>query len=115
MLIIYQLRTSYIRENYAWHFPFFAFFGLKLMAELGYKPEMHECINCREKVAPGKNYFNLKNGGIVCASCLEKERQSQGISAAEILTVSDNCIKLMRFIMDNKLDTAKKLKLDKPS
>jgi DNA repair protein RecO (recombination protein O) len=85
---------------------FFAFFGLKLMAELGYKPEMHECINCREKVA-------LKNGGIVCASCLEKERQSQGISAAEILTVSDNCIKLMRFIMDNKLDTAKKLKLDK--
>jgi DNA repair protein RecO (recombination protein O) len=92
---------------------FFSFFAFKLLAELGYKPEMYECLNCREKIEPGKNYFNLKNGGIVCGSCLEKERQTQIISAQEILTISDNCIKLMRFIMDNRLDTAKKLKLDK--
>lgn len=92
---------------------FFIFLALKLMAELGYKPEMYECLSCRRKIEPGKNYFNLKNGGIVCGLCLEKERQQQGIEATELLTISDNCIKLMRFIMDNKLDTAKKLKLDK--
>lgn len=92
---------------------FFIFFALKLMAELGYKPEMHQCLNCHEKIKPGKNYFNLKNGGIICDNCLEKERQTQEISSNELLTISDNCIKLMRFIMDNRLDVAKKLKLDK--
>jgi len=92
---------------------FFAFFALKLMTELGYKPEMYECLNCRQKIKPGKNYFNLRNGGLVCGDCLEKERQTQGVEATELLTISDNCIKLMRFIMDNKLDIAKKLKLDK--
>jgi DNA repair protein RecO (recombination protein O) len=92
---------------------FFIFFALKLMAELGYKPEMYECLNCRQKVKPGKNYFNLKNGGIICEDCLNKERLSQSINPNEILTISDNCIKLMRFIIDNRLDMAKKLKLDK--
>lgn len=92
---------------------YFTFFALKLLTELGYKPEMYECLNCREAIKPGINYFNLRNGGLVCAACLEKERLSQDLNPAEILTISDNCIKLMRFIMDNKLDVAKKLKLDK--
>lgn len=92
---------------------FFIFFALKLMAELGYKPEMYQCLNCQEKIKPGKNYFNLKNGGIICENCLEKERREREIASNELLTISDNCIKLMRFIMDNRLDAAKKLKLDK--
>jgi len=92
---------------------FFIFFALKLMTELGYKPEMYNCLVCQEKIKPGKNYFNLKNGGIICEKCLEKERQEQEIASNELLTISDNCIKLMRFIMDNRLDAAKKLKLDK--
>jgi len=92
---------------------YFTFFALKLLSELGYKPEMYECLNCRKKIEPGKNYFNLKNGGLICGDCIEQERAAQGINQAELLTISDNCIKLMRFIMDNKLDVAKKLKLDK--
>ncbi len=92
---------------------YFTFFALKLMSELGYKPEMYECLNCRQKIKPGKNYFNLKNGGLVCGDCIEKEKAAQSLNSAELLTISDNCIKLMRFIMDNKLDIAKKLKLDK--
>lgn len=92
---------------------FFIFFVLKLLSELGYKPEMYNYLNCREKIMPGKNYFNLKNGGLICEKCLTKERLAQGIVQAELLLVSDNCIKLMRFIMDNKLDVAKRLKLDK--
>ncbi len=92
---------------------FFIFFALKLLAELGYKPEMYECLNCRNKIKPGKNHFNLRNGGVICENCLEKDRREQGINPAELLLISDNCIKLLRFIMDNKLDAARKLKLDK--
>jgi DNA repair protein RecO (recombination protein O) len=94
----------------------YVFFALKLLTELGYKPEMHECLSCRDKVKAGKNYFNLKNGGLVCPVCFDKDfsmYQKQGIRPAEILTISDNCIKLMRFMMDSKLEDAKKLRLDK--
>lgn len=94
----------------------YIFFALKLLAELGYNPEMYECLSCREKIVAGVNYFNLKNGGLICGNCFEKEfaaYKQQGIKPIEILTISDNCIKLMRFMIDNKLDVAKKLRLDK--
>lgn len=92
---------------------FFIFFALKLMTELGYKPEIYECLSCRDKIVPGKNYFNFKNGGLICETCFNKERLVQDVLVAEILTISVNCIKLMRFIMNNNLDMAKKLKIDK--
>ncbi len=92
---------------------YFTFFTFKFLGELGYLPEVQECLVCREKIKSGKNYFNLKNGGLVCEKCFEKEKLSQDYSTAEMLTISDNCIKLLRFILENKFDTAKKLKLDK--
>ncbi len=94
----------------------YVFFALKLLSELGYRPEMHECLSCRSQIKSGKNYFNLKNGGLVCENCFKKEfsiYEKEGIRPAEILTISDNCIKLMRFMTDNKLETASKLRLDK--
>lgn len=92
---------------------YFSFLAFKLLSELGYKPEMYECLDCRKKISPGKNYFNLKNGGLICGDCLERAKLMQAINPGELLTISDNCIKLMRFIMDNKLNSAQKVKLDK--
>lgn len=94
----------------------FIFFILKLLIELGYRPEIYECLSCRQPIRLGDNHFNLQNGGLICGACFAKEYAifyEQGASFPELLTISDNCIKLMRFIMDNKLDMAKKLKLDK--
>lgn len=94
----------------------YIFFALKLLAELGYRPELYECLSCRKKIKKGKNYFNLKNGGLICLDCFNKEYviyKNNGPKPAEILTISDNCIKLMRFILDNRLDVAYKLKLEK--
>lgn len=94
----------------------YVFFALKLLAELGYKPEMHDCLSCRGQIKSGKNYFNLKNGGLICEDCFKEEfalYEKQGIRPAEVLTISDNCIRLMRFMTDNKLETASKLRLDK--
>lgn len=94
----------------------YVFFALKLLAELGYRPEMHECLSCRSRARSGKNYFNLKNGGLVCEKCFKEEfalYEKQGIRPTEILTISDNCIKLMRFMTGNKLETAQKLRMDK--
>lgn len=89
-----------------------AFFTVKFLAELGYKPEMYKCLECQEAVSPGNNYFNLLNGGLVCGGCFEKDRLATGIPKVELLTITDNCIKLMRFMVDNRFQSAEKLKID---
>lgn len=89
-----------------------AFFTIKLLAELGYKPEMHHCLECSKAIVPGKNHFNLASGGLVCEECFEKGRLSGSAPRTELLTITDNCIKLMRFMADNRFKAAEKLKID---
>ena len=92
---------------------FFAFFALKLLSELGYKPEMYKCLNCRNKIAAGKNYFNLRNGGLICENCYNKQRFNDEQSHNELLIISDNCVKIIRFIIDENIDKTVRLKIDK--
>lgn len=42
-------------------------FEIKLMAELGYQPELHVCLNCREPVQ--ENLFFTEQGGVLCQRC----------------------------------------------
>ncbi len=89
----------------------FAFFAFQLLAIIGYRPQTGNCLECHLPAKPGKNYFDLKSGGLVCADCFIKSpRLNQ-----EFLTVSDNCVKLLRLILDNKLAVSKKIKIDKKS
>lgn len=90
-----------------------AFFTIKFLTELGYKPEMHQCLDCAQAITPGKNYFNLLSGGLVCEGCFIKNRSVQGVSQNQLLTITDNCIKLMRFMADNRFKSAEKLRIDK--
>jgi DNA repair protein RecO (recombination protein O) len=90
-----------------------AWFIFKFMTELGYKPEMQHCLNCHQKIVPGKNYFNLNGGGLICGACFEKEQREKKIVTNSLFIISDNCIKLMRFIVSNNIEIAKRLKLDK--
>lgn len=89
------------------------FFALKLMTELGYQPEMHQCLDCHQKIAPGQNYFNLKNGGLVDIDCYEKGRISGAYLTSELLSISDNCVKLIRFIIKSDFNSVSKIKIDK--
>lgn len=90
-----------------------AFFTLKLLTELGYKPEMYKCVSCSQAIKSGQNYFNLANGGMICSSCLENDRQSGNLVINNILTISDYCVKIIRFIIDKQFDQAEKLRIDK--
>jgi DNA repair protein RecO (recombination protein O) len=89
---------------------FFSFFIFKFMAAMGYRPATSDCLSCGRKITPGKNYFNLKNGGLICADCFSTRVPGED---NELLTISDNCVKLLRFMLDNNLDLSQKLKVDK--
>lgn len=91
----------------------FSFFALKFLSELGYQPEMFKCLICGERIKPGKNYFNLISGGIMCYSCFTKESVKIDSGELKVLTISDNCVKIIRYIISNDLYSWEKLKVDK--
>lgn len=93
----------------------FAFFAFKLLAELGYQPELFHCLGCGKEVKAGANHFNFKNGGIIEELCLDRKEFLELRYNGVILPISDNCIKLLRFIIDNKFISVGKLRVDKKS
>ncbi|MEI7451995.1 MAG: DNA repair protein RecO [Candidatus Falkowbacteria bacterium] len=73
---------------------FAGYFDLKLLALLGYRPELNNCLVCNQKIVSGKNHFVFSRGGLICDKCFIEVR------AASLSTlVSDNCLKLMRQVL----------------
>lgn len=91
----------------------FSFFAFKLLAELGYQPELYHCLGCGKEIKSGQNHFNFKNGGIIEEACLDKKEFLELRYNGGILPITDNCVKLLRFITDNKFVSAGKLRVDK--
>ena len=84
------------------------FFILKLMVSLGYKPELYNCLVCNSKIEPNGNSFNISRGGLVCLKCNRPNN-------TQALTISDNCIKVLRLAADDNHNFEKlaKLKINK--
>jgi len=56
-------------------------FELKLMARLGYGPELESCVSCGGDVGGGGRGFSVSQGGVLCGGCLAAEG-GVGLSAA---------------------------------
>jgi DNA repair protein RecO (recombination protein O) len=87
---------------------FYAWFVWKFLAELGYGPQLYQCLQCGRELKPG-NYFNLLNGGVLCRGCWEGEKRLSSPVRNELIPISDNVIKIMRFLINNDLAAAAKL------
>lgn len=74
------------------------YFVLQLLVILGYKPELHYCLDCHEKMSPSSNYFNLRQGGLVCGTCYKISQNKYWPN--EVLPISDDCIKLLRMFSE---------------
>lgn len=40
-----------------------------LLAALGYRPELYECVHCHEQVEAVPNAYSPVQGGVLCANC----------------------------------------------
>ena len=67
-------------------------FALKLLGLLGYHPEFHRCLSCRQSIISGKSLWHAIKGGVVCQSCVVHNPDSW-FQAREI---QDDTIKLLR-------------------
>lgn len=45
------------------------FFTVKLLAAMGYRPELSACVVCRREIGTESGHFNFADGGVMCAKC----------------------------------------------
>lgn len=70
-------------------------FALKLMAIIGYRPELNRCLGCKNNIEAGKYRWHSLKGGVVCMHCCERD-QEQWFAARGM---SDDALKLIRFAL----------------
>jgi DNA repair protein RecO (recombination protein O) len=58
---------------------FIRYFEVHLLASLGYKPGLNQCINCSQKVT-GDFYFSMDEGGLLCSACRKESNNDVAIS-----------------------------------
>jgi len=83
---------------------FFHSFVLKLLAHLGYRPELRDCAVCKKRIVPNNNKFDVSKGGVVCGAC---DRRGAA------LTITDNCVKILRIILKSDFNGLLKIKTDR--
>jgi len=83
--------------------PLIQAFQLKIVEAAGFKPELYDCIHCKTKLSAGNNFWDMAESGVLCSNCNMETGHGQEIS--------DQIIKLFRFINNNDFATISKLKI----
>ena len=79
-------------------------FELHLLHEVGYRPQLQQCVACRRPLAPVTNYFSPTSGGVLCPDC----RQTQPFT----YPLSVNALKVLRLLQGSDYDTVVGLRTD---
>jgi len=78
-------------------------FELKIIEAAGFKPELHYCLHCKEKIRVGQNFWDNIEGGVICGKCQRKTYHGREIT--------DETVKLFRFLEEENFDKISRLKL----
>lgn len=90
-------------------------FYFRTLAILGYALSLDRCLACRQLIVAGNlNRLDLIRGGLICPHC-QSENANYNFSQfnQSVFTISDNCIKLWRYLDDPNNLSLKNLKFNK--
>jgi DNA repair protein RecO (recombination protein O) len=76
-------------------------YELHLLEMVGFRPELEFCLGDNKSIQPENQYFDALAGGVLCPNC--------GIGRRNILPVSVDALKLMRFLQRNDYSAIKNL------
>lgn len=76
-------------------------FSLKLLALLGYRPELHRCLACKDDIRSGAYRWHAPKGGVVCDDCVGQD-QEQWFAARRM---EDDTMKIMRFALSETFES----------
>jgi len=81
-------------------------FELHLLNEIGYRPQLQQCVSCQIPLKPTTNPFCHSAGGMLCPSCSRSQSLTYPISV--------NALKVLRVLQSNNYTTANRLKINPP-
>ncbi len=79
------------------------FFELHLLNDVGYRPQLLNCVSCHSPLKPVVNAFAPGAGGVLCPDC------SQSHLAYPL---SVNALKVLRFFQNNDYETSSRLRMN---
>jgi DNA repair protein RecO (recombination protein O) len=79
---------------------------IKLLALLGYQPEIQRCVMCHKGILLTKNIFDFIKGGLVCEDC------KKICLIEDYIRVSDAIIKLLQLTKEKPLEYFVNLKVE---
>jgi DNA repair protein RecO (recombination protein O) len=79
------------------------YFELHLLNQVGYRPQLQQCVTCHQPLEPTTNSFSASAGGMLCPDC----RHSQPLAHP----VAVNTLKVLRLLQNSDYITTSRLKL----
>ena len=79
-------------------------FELHLLNEVGYRPQLQQCVACRQLLKPVTNSFCSSAGGMLCPNCRQCQPLTQPLSV--------NALKVLRLLQRSDYRTVSRLKIN---
>jgi len=80
------------------------YFELRLLNEVGYRPQLQQCVACRSTLKDTTNSFCPSAGGMLCPSCSQSQPLTYPLSA--------EAQKALRLLQNNDYNTVSRLKIN---
>lgn len=82
------------------------FFELRLLQVSGLKPELYQCVECRQSLKPGGHRFSPNLGGALCPDCHP--------DSGQVLPLSLRALKVLRLLDRSRTTEIPSFKLGEP-
>jgi DNA repair protein RecO (recombination protein O) len=83
------------------------FYEVRLLALVGYRPQLFHCLACQGEVKPGMTpFFSPAQGGLLCPRCGEGQKEAREISMP--------ALKVLRFLQTNRYELCQRLRVGRP-
>ncbi len=80
------------------------YFELHLLDNVGYQPQLRECLSCHRELKPTTNSFSASAGGMLCPDCTQNQPTPYPLSV--------NAQKVLRLIQSSDYSTVIRLKIN---
>ncbi|MDO8260035.1 MAG: DNA repair protein RecO, partial [Candidatus Magasanikbacteria bacterium] len=79
-------------------------FQIKLLTQVGYLPQLYNCVSCERKLIEEKTFLSPNSGGLVDDAC------NQSILLSKVVAPDE--VKVLRFLNNESFSFVERLKLD---
>lgn len=87
------------------------YFEMHLLHQVGYRPQLYNCVHCGTPVEPMDNFFSPEAGGILDPICVHTQRDHIVEGGRGIRQISLNALKVLRYLQTREFETIRALKL----